>query len=718
MESSGAQVLDSFQTVHNAMVVRMSRDQANQLRSQAGVRSVRPVRMYHKLLDHALPLQKVFDAWQQVGGFDKAGAGVKIAIIDTGIDASHPGFPDTSLTAPAGFPRVNRQSDLFYTNGKIIVARAYTDPQTGRPYAANDVDGHGTGVAMIAAGGVNVGPHGPIAGVAPGAYLGNYKVFPDSENGAPDSLIIRAIEDAVNDGMDVINLSLGSFPATRPQDDSLVSVIENAAAVGKVVTIAVGNDGSVPNTISSPATAPSAIAAGSSHNDRIFAARVLIEGRDPYTALPDDSQSPSRPVTGSVTDITQFDPTSLGCGSYPQEALNGAIALISRGTCTFQVKLQNAQAAGAVGAILYARADSPDPFDFGAGGATLPAVMISNGDGLALRNDLGSGTLTASIDFTLTAAHVSAARISDFSSVGPSSDNSIKPDLLTIGQDIYTAKPVADGGYVVEDGTSFSAPTAAGAAALLIGAKPGLTAQQYRSLLVNSTSIFTAPDGATPLGVQSAGAGLLNVSAAVSNTVAASPLSLSFGIGGSTVASTQTLTLTNTGKAADTFTITGQPVGDGPAPSLAANTIQLDPGQSKNVDVQFAGDQLSGGVYQGFLLIQGTQTTVGSRVPYWFGVPSQHGRYFQLLYAPTTVRRGSGFDVEFRVLDANGIPVTQGITPSIVSGATVNGIDSSDYDIPGSFVVHVAAPAVRGNLAIQFQFDGVPAIDPVSIRVQ
>ena len=83
----------------------------------------------------------------------------------------------------------------------------------------------------------------------------------------------------------------------------------------------------------------------------------------------------------------------------------------------------------------------------------------------------------------------------------------------------------------MESGTSFSSPTVAGAAALLIGARPGLTAQQYRSLLINSTSTFST-DGRNPLGIQNAGTGLLNMSAALSNSTTATPASLSFGIGG------------------------------------------------------------------------------------------------------------------------------------------------------------------------------------------
>ncbi len=718
VESTGGQVLDSFETVHNALVVRMSREQAAATRSMAGVKSVRAVRMYHKLLDRSLALQKITDAWQQIGGVDKAGAGVKIAIIDTGIDITHPAFQDAGFTAPAGFPKTDRDSDSVYTNQKIIVARGYTDPDTRKVYSAKDIDGHGTGVAMVAAGGTNTGIHGPITGVAPKAWLGNYKVFPDGGNGAPDSLIIRAIEDAVNDGMDVINLSLGGFPATRPADDALVVAVENAAAAGKVVVVAAGNDGTDPNTIGSPGTAPSAIAVGSTMNDRIFAGHVIEDGHDPFTAFPGDGKNSDSKITAVVKDVSTLDPTALACDPLPAESMKGAIALILRGTCTFTTKLNNAQSAGAIAAVLYARAESPDPITMSTQGASLPAVMVSNADGNALRSDSANGNVSISLDFTPTAALVNSAHLSSYSSVGPNSDSGIKPDLLAVGENIYTAEPVSQGAYVVESGTSFSSPTVAGAAALLMAARPGLSGQQYRSLLINSATAFTVDGASNPLGVQAEGAGLLNMTAALANTTTVSPVSLSFGIGGKTIDATQKLTVVNTGAAPDVFSISAQGMGDGPVPALSDNSIQLAPGQSREIAVQFSARGLSGGVYQGVLQIQGTQSTVIGRVPYWYAVPTQSPKYFQLLDSPSTpVRRGATFDIEFRVLDANGVPVTEGIDTSLVSGAQALSIESSDSDIPGSFIAHVQAPSVRGTVNVNFTIGDVDTGGPVAIRV-
>ena len=188
-----------------------------------------PVRLYKKLLDRAALLQKAPAAWDTVGGWENAGAGIKIGIIDSGIDVSHPAFLDVGFTMPDGFPRVNKDTDNRYTNKKVIVARNY---DTAVSASAADRDGHGTAVAMIAAGTRNTAPRATITGIAPKAYLGSYKVFPDNQDGAPTSYLLKAIDDAVADGMDVINLSLGGFPAERFESDPVAQAVENATRAG------------------------------------------------------------------------------------------------------------------------------------------------------------------------------------------------------------------------------------------------------------------------------------------------------------------------------------------------------------------------------------------------------------------------------------------------------------------------------------------------------
>ena len=138
------------------------------------MKSVHPVRLFQMSLDHALPLHHVPDAWTQIG-LANAGAGVRIGMIDTGIEIGHPGFNDAGFTAPAGFPQAGATGDFAFTNNKVIVARSYASL-----FAAKDPDpsvrdhvGHGTATAMAAAGVTNSSMLTTISGVAPQAYLGS-----------------------------------------------------------------------------------------------------------------------------------------------------------------------------------------------------------------------------------------------------------------------------------------------------------------------------------------------------------------------------------------------------------------------------------------------------------------------------------------------------------------------------------------------------------------
>ncbi len=203
-----------------------------------------------------------------------AGQGMKIAILDDGIDQTHPFFDPKGFSYPPGFPKGN----TAYTTPKVIVARSFPSPSTSWKYASLPFDPvyseHGTHVAGIAAGDYDTLASGPrghvrVSGIAPRAYLGNYRVLtvPTKDYGpdgnAPE--IAKAIDQAVADGMNVINLSLGE-PEIEPGRDVVVRALENAAAAGVVSVVAAGNEGdsSGHGSIGSPATTPDAIAVAAS----------------------------------------------------------------------------------------------------------------------------------------------------------------------------------------------------------------------------------------------------------------------------------------------------------------------------------------------------------------------------------------------------------------------------------------------------------------------
>jgi minor extracellular serine protease Vpr len=680
-QAEGA-IIGAIENVQNALVVEIDDAKADRLASLPGVRKVYRVRTFHMMLDHALPLHRVPEAWSQIG-IANAGAGVRIAIIDTGVDAGHPGFQDGGFTAPAGFP----VGDSRYTNNKVIVARSYVGllPRRDPDLSAADHVGHGTAAAMAAAGVQNAGPLATVTGVAPAAYIGSYKVFgtPSVNQSTTEDAVLRAIDDAVSDGMDVINLSLGSDIAVNLSDDPEVQALENAAALGIVVVCAAGNNGSDPMTTGSPASAPSVIAVGASANDRVFASRVLNANQQ-FRAVPAAASGQAATVRATVSDVSTLDGDGLACGSLPPNVLSGKIALVSRGNCNFAVKLDNVQAAGAVAALVYNNVDGA-PVIMASGAGSLPAEMISLADGLTIRQQLAA-PLEITMEFTLGPLYSDPSHLESFSAAGPNIDFSIKPDMVAVGGNLYLAAQKLDpdglvydpAGYALEAGTSFSAPLVAGAAALLKAARPGLTSAQYRSLLVNTSAVEASAPG-TQAHVQKAGAGRLDMLAAVNSTAAVAPVSLSFGAGNGSVHALRNLTVWNLGTEPDTFQLSVTALGGNAVPELPFATVQLAPGASTTVPVGFSVDGLTPGEYEGFIQVQGTRSNVTSRIPYWHGVMSGQPQHITLLANQATGTAGSSVSnaLLFRVTDDSGVPVADPPAVRVLSGGgTVNNINT------------------------------------------
>lgn len=665
-------VTGSSRVLLNAIFVTAPRGRADELRSLPGVKGVVALRRRKLNLNRAAQLVNAPAAWTALGGAQNAGAGIKIAIIDTGIDQTHPMFQDSTLEMPAGYP-ICSGPDCAFTSNKVIVARSYvrlsaagTDPQNpaadSRPddYSPRDRIGHGTAVASCAAGMPVVSPAGlMLNGIAPKAYLGNYKIFgsPEVNETTPDDPIIMALEDALHDHMDIATLSLGSPALSGPLDtgaacgnapgvpcDPLAMAVENAVKAGMVVVIAAGNSAigqsiNAPafGTVQSPGNAPSAIEVGATTNSHFMLEGVEVPGDDVPAGLQQisgvfgDAPIPPGAISGVLRDVTKLGDDGHACSGLPAGSLNGAFALIQTGGCTFLDKAGSAEDAGAAGVIFYQSDSSALTPPTGLFFTTRPAILISNLDGFNLKPFDGRAVF---IDpAAIEQAAGSSNKLAAFSSLGPSLGlNGLKPDLVATGgstanyTNLYMAAQRYDplgelysaNGFVATSGTSFATPLVAGAAALVKQAHPKFTALEIKSALMNNASQDVLRDEAgNPAGVPGLGGGKLDVGEAVASGITVNPPSLSFGlVTASTI--TKPLQITNSGTASVTLALTVAADGSASATriTLDQSTISLAAGATGIVNAVLSGGVPAPGIYSGMIAIQSSAATL--QVPYLF----------------------------------------------------------------------------------------------------
>ncbi len=739
IERRRGRILSSVDSLMNALIVHIPDEEAAALTALPGVKRVYPVHEYQAVLDHALPLLQVPAAWARIGGQNKAGAGIKIGILDTGVSPNHPGFQDPSMLPPPGFPRASSTENLALTNNKIIVARSYEDIyQPTEHDNATDRNGHGTAVAMCAAGVTNKGTLGTITGVAPKAWIGGYKITSLNVGTASGDVILKAMDDALADGMDVINLSFGSPFVSRSGPDFLPGVaVERLRSFGVIMVVAAGNDGPSLNTMGDYSSLPSVISVGAVNNDRTFGGSVSVAGGPPYRAFAGSGTKPPTPISAKVFDITSVDSTGFACDPLPAGSATGQIALILRGVCTFETKLNSAQAGGALAVILYTDAARPDGVSPAVGAATLPAVLVSYADGAAIKAKVAAdATATATVVFDGVSYPLNPHLLTSFTSRGPNYDFSIKPDLAAVGASIYTAAESVDDkgeiyskdGYLLVDGTSFSAPLVTGAAAVLRSARPGMTVDQYRSLLINSASPFINGDGVYER-VQQTGVGILNLDAALRNTIAVYPTSVTYGVGSGILGGAGTgdfdqFAVTNLSNRVETYQISAISYDTAPGlqfsavPGDAAPTstlsVMVAPGQTKTVYAYWTA-VLAPGEWQGQIAVTGALTS--ALIPYWYGAPTLIPRnVFQLNPPPATASAGATVTLDVRVTDDIGYPITSDATLAFRGAATSGAAISLNSSIFYPNLRQIRLTLSSRPVANTFQFS-IGKLAPVTIVI-
>lgn len=633
--SPNLRVQTEIRKVVNAVSIEVPQAELAAIAALPGVKRVELVREMHAMLDTSVPLINSPALWEKLGGIGAAGQGIKIAILDTGIDITNPLFSDAGFTVPAGFPKASAGSENL-VNSKVIAAKSFV---AGAATAA-DQNGHGSNVAGIAAGSVTISPLGSISGVAPMAYLGNYRVLAASGSGRTD-LIARAIDEAVADGFDVLNMSFGGDAGT---DLDIVSrACENAVAGGRVAVIAAGNAGDGEMTIASPGISPSAITVAATTNGHIVGPVISVDQASPIDAsLVKIGSASGNAVTLDdslkTLQYTYVDPTGRGCGNLPAGSLTGKIALIERGVCAFADKVNNAAAGGARAVVVFNK-DISEGSDGGetvinmdVGGTSIPSVFVPRSAGVAMR-DFVAANPGATLSISPIGSRAATSDVlAGFSSRGPSSLELLKPDVAAPGVVIYSAAikngdasvgVVDKSGFLAISGTSQATPHVAGAVALLKQLHPTWSPEQIKAALMNSATndVFAASDKTIRSGVLATGAGRIDLARASSVNATISPASMGLGIyklKKKNVTINIDLNVTNQTGAQGTYAIGVQQLdpGDGVTVTTSTDNLTIAGGQTLPVTITiFALKTSERRDYTGYILVTRDGQTL--RVPYW-----------------------------------------------------------------------------------------------------
>lgn len=623
-EEAASQVALRYYWTLNGLAIRIPAASIDTIRGFPGVAHVEPLREMVAFLDTSVPYTGADSVWEDYGF---RGEGISVADIDTGIAWDHPQF----TTDPAAVPGVNHD--------KITKYYTFTE-------GLYDGNGHGTHVGGIIAADSSLGHPviNPLTGygealfdgVAPLATLFGYKVLSDAGTGLNASVVL-GIEQAVADNADVLNLSLGSDTDSPESAESVA--LANAMAAGHFVVVAAGNAGPGYSTIGTPATRQEILTVGSSTDPGNV--QYYVEDRDGGERfgmnLMSNSPAPS-------SDLLVDEPyVHVGEGCTPADyavkaAVSGRVALIARGTCTFSVKKDLAEANGAVAALIYNNVEGNFSGSMSPSRIVVGALSDVDGQHLVAQTDAASG-LSPETVLVDPNGDSRVGQISGFSSRGPTDDYRIKPDIVAPGDSITSSVPVIPNpvglgdpsGYADAGGTSMASPHMAGAAALMVEAHPTWTMREIKAAFMNTAVQLTDPADGAPYSIMDQGAGLVDVRAAMDTPAVIVNPSHSFGevrSGGDTVSVAAEFTLIDTSGEGGSWSLAWQD-GDGknrggagrtlPAAgwsqAISPSSVSVPAGGQANFEltVTIDGSVLAEGDYEGRIVASGDGITL--RVP-------------------------------------------------------------------------------------------------------
>jgi len=538
--ASSSDLVNSYANAVDGFSAIISQKEAQKIANRDDVLAVYPDELRQPTTDSSPTFLRLDD--RRKGPWAKGidGEGVVIGIIDTGIWPEHPSFADDgSYSAPPisiddipagpnnpfiagcdfGNTAHNPNDVAFTCNNKLIGARqmlqtyrALIGAESFEYDSARDDNGHGTHTASTAGGNSGVEAsifgidRGTLSGIAPRAHIVMYKGL--GALGGFSSDLAAAIDQAVEDGVDVINYSIGSSSYAIGADDVAFLF---AADAGVFVATSAGNSGPGAATLGSPATVPWVTSVGASTQARTFQGSVILGNGAEYFGAS---------ITAGVGPAPIVDSADLGnelCypGTGFSEDVTGKIVLCKRGAIARVAKGEAVFDAGGVGMVLYNASDSQSEVT---DNHFVPSVHINNTDGLAAKAYISSEGANATAEITQGVyTPVQGSVMASFSSRGPNplASDIIKPDVTAPGVNILAGNtPTPEPGNVTGElfqsisGTSMSSPHVAGMFALIKQAHPDWSAAMAKSaLMTTARQDVTKEDGRTKADPFDMGAG-------------------------------------------------------------------------------------------------------------------------------------------------------------------------------------------------------------------
>ena len=498
-----ARILGRTQLVLNAVFVEVNPSALATLARNPSVLRIVPVANYEMDLSETVPY--IGASAVQVDGFD--GSGVRVAVLDSGIDYNHLALGGSGNPADfiANDPNViNENAAGTFPTAKVVGGYDFVGslwdgsdafPEAPDPDPLDDGagGGHGTHVGHIIGG---------VGGVAPGADLYAVKVCSSVSTSCSGIALIQGMEFAVDpdgdgdtsDHVDIINMSLGS-PYGQPFDDDLSQAVNNATAVGVLTVTSSGNSADKPYVTGTPGASATALSTAQTQVPSAALQLIDVDGAGYPAVFQPWSVPLGAPIVAPVQYADGVGGNLNGCAPFAAGSLAGLIVLVDRGACNFTLKIKNVGDAGGMAGIIGLVAPGA-PFSGGDGGdapITIPGYMISQADSNAIKAQIGGpgiGTIDPANQLPLVGQLVGS------SSRGPQNESTtlIKPEIGAPGASVSAIAGTGTGEGPF-GGTSGASPMVAGSAALLLQASPHLGPLEAKATLMNNgeTNIDTDP---------------------------------------------------------------------------------------------------------------------------------------------------------------------------------------------------------------------------------